>query len=337
MNAPGRLAGRGGGRALDRVKLADALAARTASPPRWCLTVLPGAACCASTWPARCLAGGELVWRQPCRPAPAPVDAGAASTSLMGTWPGARRCSMPATSRRWDYEREPGAARERPVFRRPARAWQDVPGWGRLLPGSSPAAASLTTSAALALGQERREGVVLAGVPQVGEASPPKPKPGAAGRLHCSSPRTTTCRGRPGSASAAGLDEAKEKPTRRPSAIPGKLHGGRRALSPSRPGHGRGLPGRRPQAIGARAAAGGRSRRGHAGRRGKLASPTVPRSLGRRARPPTWWRGKPGEPFAKDAKAKLVFVDGFASEPGGQAPRRPGGEGRPRAGEEVAR
>ncbi len=329
-NAPDPLAAEAD--VLDRVKLADALKARDAGITT-ALVVAPDG-----------IAGGRsvllnlagetaeaLVWRQPAalhlhlstlrRQYPA---------SLMGTVAWARQALLDARHQQaqWDdYERDP-RGKERPRFDASARAWQDV------LAGRLPLIVTCSrlndVRRALALGQEFGVKVVLAGVPQAWEVADLLKK---AGRpllvtTNYDPPRAA------GFSFGGGPDEAKEKADiEAAERNPGKLHvaglrfalvsaHGRDFVAGIRKAIERGLPQEaalRAVTLGAAEALGIDDRTGslEAGKAANLVA----------------WSG---EPFAKDTKAKLVFVDGERFEPEDK-PAAPGGEGRPRAGEEVAR
>lgn len=329
-NAPDPLAAEAD--VLDRVKLADALKARDAGITTALVVVPDGIAAGRSV--LLNLAGEtteELVWRQPAalhlhlstlrRQYPA---------SLMGTVAWARQALLDARHQQalWDdYEREP-RGKERPRFDVSARAWQDV------LSGRLPLIVTCSrlndVRRALALGQEFGVKVVLAGVPQAWEVADVLKK---AGRpllvtTNYDPPRAA------GFSFGGGPDEAKEKADiEAAERNPGKLHAaglrfalvsahGRDFAAGVRKAIERGLP----QEAALRAVTlGAAEALGIADRTGSL-------EAGKAANLVAW----SGEPFAKDTKAKLVFVDGLRFEPEDK-PAAPGGEGRPRAGEEVAR
>jgi imidazolonepropionase-like amidohydrolase len=317
---------------LDRVKLADALKARDAGITTALVVAPEGIAAGRSV--LLNLAGDSaeaLVWRQPAalhlhlstlrREYPA---------SLMGTVAWARQALLDARHQQalWDdYERDP-RGKERPRFDASARAWQDV------LAGRLPLVVTCTrlndVRRALALGQEFGVKVVLAGVPQAWEVADLLKK---AGRpllvtTNYDPPRAA------GFSFGGGPDEEQEKADiEAAERNPGKLHAaglrfalvsahGRDFVAGVRKAIERGLP----QDAALRAVTlGAAEALGIADRTGSL-------EAGKAANLVAW----SGEPFAKDTKAKLVFVDGERFEPEDK-PAAPGGEGRPRAGEEVAR
>jgi imidazolonepropionase-like amidohydrolase len=316
---------------LDRVKLADALKARDAGVTTALVVAHEGIAAGRSV--LLNLAGAtaeELVWRQPAalhlhlstlrRQYPA---------SLMGTVAWARQALLDARHQQalWDdYERDP-RGKQRPRFDASARAWQDV------LAGRLPLVVTCTrlndVRRALALGQEFGVKVVLAGVPQAWEVAELLKK---AGRpllvtTNYDPPRAA------GFSFGGGPDEEKEKADiEAAERNPGKLHAagvrfalvsahGRDFVAGIRKAIERGLS----QEAALRAVTlGAAEALGIADRTGSL-------EAGKAANLVAW----SGEPFAKDTKAKLVFVDGERFEP--EEKPAPGGEGRPRAGEEVAR
>ncbi|MCM2257940.1 MAG: amidohydrolase family protein [Vicinamibacteria bacterium] len=320
--------------ALDRIKLADALKARD------------GGVTTALVVPAEGIAGGRsvllnlagetteaLVWRQPAalhlhlstlrRQYPA---------SLMGTMAWARQALLDARHAQAEwlaYERNP-KGRPRPAYDAGALAWQDV------LAGRLPLVITCTRlndiRRALALGEEFGVKVVLAGAAQASEVVDLLKK---AGR-----PLLVTTNYDPPKAPSFGFgggpDEGTEKAQIEAAEHnPAKLHAagvpfalvsahGRDFTAGIRRAIERGLP----QDAALRAVTlGAAEALGIADRTGSL-------EPGKAANLVAW----SGQPFAKDTKVKLVFVDGHRHEPEDK-PAGPPAEGRPRAGasEEVAR
>lgn len=318
--------------ALGRIKLADALKARDSGVTT--ALVVPAEGIAGGRSVLLNLAGDtteQLVWRLPAalhlhlstlrRQYPA---------SLMGTMAWARQALLDArhAQAEWQaYERNP-RGRRRPTYDAGALAWQDV------LAGRLPLVITCTRlndiRRALGLGEEFGVKVVLAGAAQASEVVDLLKK---AGRpllvtTHYDPPRAARF------GFGGGPDEGTEKAQIEAAEHnPAKLHAAGVAFALVS-AHGRdftagirkaielGLP----QDAALRAVTlGAAEALGIADRTGSL-------EPGKAANLVAW----SGEPFAKDTKVKLVFVDGQRHEPEDK-PAGPPAEGRPRAGEEVAR
>lgn len=311
---------------LDRVKHADALKARD------------GGVTTALVVSAEGIAGGRsvllnlagetteaLVWRQPAamhlhlstlrRQYPA---------SLMGTMAWARQALLDArhAQAEWQaYERNP-RGRPRPTYDASALAWQDV------LAGRLPLVVTCTRlndiRRALALGDEFGVKVVLAGAAQASQVAELLKK---AGR-----PLLVTTNYDPPKAPGFGFgggpdEDTEKKDIEAAEHNPAKLHAagvpfalvsahGRDFTAGIRKAIERGLP----QDAALRAVTlGAAEALGIADRTGSL-------EPGKAANLVAW----SGEPFAKETKVKLVFVDGQRHEPEDK-PAAP--EARPRVGE----